>query len=185
MAAAVDGIGHAALDEQLGDVGAATGPQRSRAQRLRTVSSRSVSSSAQRTSTAPAGGSSSVLSNAFWASGLSRWAAADDGHAEATLERQEGKLDDERPCLVDADLAAGAGRCEPMQVGMVAVVDLPTRRARRDMVARWGRRARHSRPAARSSASVVLPTRAGPATRTAFGGRSETTARATTSRAAG
>ena len=51
-----------------------TGPRRSRAQRERMVGRSGSSASAHRTRTTPVGGSSSVLSNAAWASSFMRWA---------------------------------------------------------------------------------------------------------------
>ena len=67
----------------------------------------------------------------------------------------------------DHDLPAGPGRLESVHVGMAAVLDEPARAARRH--GRIDTSAVHRRPAARSSASVVLPTPSGPTTRTAWG----------------
>ena len=63
----------------------------------------------------------------------------DDGHAEATLERQQGKLRGESLDLADADLLPRAFRFKEMEVGVIAVLDLPARRARTARPRRWVR----------------------------------------------
>ena len=97
--------------------------------RDRTVGSSGAMSSAQRTRQVRGPGSSSVLSRAFWASGLRRWAELDDGHAEAPLERQSATAR-----LSVAGPARGGSARRPlgrdaMQVGMDAELDLAAGRA--------------------------------------------------------
>ena len=84
-----------------------TGPRRIRAQRERTVGSRRASSSAHRTIVTPAGGSSSVLSSAAWASSFIRSRRLDDRHPCAALDRQQRELADQVP---DATVAWPPGR---------------------------------------------------------------------------
>ena len=157
------GIRRAAFDEQLGDGRSGDRPRRgsgrSGCERCR---GGGVSSSAQRMSTAPAGGSSSVLSRAFWASGLSRWAEA----MMATRTRPSSGSSDSSTI---SDRAWSMRICPPAPDGARRCTSgwLSCSTLRQAAQARQGRSpgssARQSRPAARSSASVVLPARAGPA----------------------
>ena len=154
-----------------------TGPRRSRAQRDRIVGRSGSSASAHRMMVTPAGGSSSVLSSAAWASSFIRSARLDDGDPGSALDRQQRQLADQvadaadrRSGSADDDLAAGTLGPEPMEVRVGAVLDQPARAARAGR-GRSTAAAVHRSPAARSSASVVLPTPAGPTSRTACGRR--------------
>ena len=167
-----------------------TSPRRRRKQRDRTVGRRRASWSAHRTIVTPAGGSSSVLSSADWASSFIRSAASMIATRAATLDGHEDEVGEE---VLDAPVARAPGR-RSRSGG-------PARRARGD--ARRGAcrarpagtpgtpgtaarpaRAVHRRPAARSSARVVLPTPSGPARSTACGAGPRTIAATAASAAA-
>ena len=109
----------------------------------------------------------------------------DDGHADATLHGQQRQVRDERLDLADPDLVAGSFGREPMQVGVVAVLHLATRGADATGPRRAGPVRMHRSPAARSIASVVLPTARGPTSRIACGARPRVMARRTAASASG
>ena len=115
---------------------APTSPSRTRKQRERTVGRSRPSASAHRMIVTPAGGSSSVLSRADWASSFIRSRRLDDRHACAALDRHQLEVADEvldaavpRVGPTDDDLPAGTDRPEPMEVGVAAALDEPARPA--------------------------------------------------------
>ena len=125
-----------------------------RAVRERTVGSSGAASSAQSTRQVAGPGSSSVLSRAFWASGLRRWAAVIDGHAEATLHGRQRQVGDQPLDLRDADLLARPLGLHEMEVRVVAERDLATGRAALDRADAPGRpRGTAARPPGRGRAS--------------------------------
>ena len=147
-----------------------TGPRRIRAQRDRTVGRSRVSSSAHSTIVTPGGGSSSVLSRAALRVLVHPVGRLHDRDACPTLEGQEGQIGDE---VADAAVLrlpgppmttwppgpSGPRRCRsgwsPRSTRRQPRHDRQGRTAGSDAV--------HRSPAARSSASVVLPTPPGPA----------------------
>ena len=89
-------VGQAVVGEDRLDVARRRpSPSRSRAQRDRTVGRRRSSSSAHRMMVTPAGGSSSVLSRADWASSFMRSAPSMMATRRAALDRHERQLADE------------------------------------------------------------------------------------------
>ena len=106
-----------------------TGPRRTRAERLATVGRMVAGSSAHSTMQASPTGSSSVLSRAFWASGLRRCADSMTATRRRASMGSSASSDDECLDLGQPDLLAGAFRRDPMEVRMIAVVDLATRGA--------------------------------------------------------
>ena len=154
---------------------APTSPRRSRKQRDRTVGRRRASWSAQSRIVTPAGGSSSVLSRADWASSFIRSALS----MIATRAPPSTGMSSSSPTrsltpavlrvrATDDDLATGPGRarggggpggCRARPAGTPGRRGTAARRAA----------AVHSSPAAMSSARVVLPTPSGPTRRTAWG----------------
>ena len=153
-----------------------TGPRRSRAQRDRIVGRSGSSASAQSTIVTPGRRLLERLEQGRLGVLVHAVGTLDDRDPGAALDRQQGQVGDE---VADApDLGAGAAdddlatRARPARAG----AGRGGRRARRAGTpgrSRHGRAAAssavHSRPAARSSASVVLPTPAGPTSRTACG----------------
>ena len=109
-----------------------SGPSRTRAQRDRTVGSSSSSRRPTGSPSAPAGGSSRVLSSADWATSFMR-CACDDRDPIAALDRKQGEVQ-RQPAngarlgmlrLADPDLVSRPRRRQPVQVGVVAVLDHP------------------------------------------------------------
>ncbi len=158
------------------------GPSRSRAQRDRTVGSRRSSWSAQSTIVTRGGGSSSVFRSAFWASSFICEAPSTMAtRAPPSTGRKASRWRRSRtpggffgssgsPMTTWPPAPSGPSRCRSGW--------FPVATSRQARQARQGRSERsgamHRRPAARSSARVVLPTEAGPTRRTACGARPAT-----------
>jgi hypothetical protein len=123
MPAAV-GVGHAALDEQLGDGrsgdGADADPGAAAANRLEEERLVVGAEDEHR----PGGRLLECLEEGVLSVRIESLGGGDDGQANAPLERQERELYDQRPGLVDADLPTGPGRRKPVHVGVVVVLDL-------------------------------------------------------------
>ena len=104
-------------------------PSRIRAQRDRTVGSSRSSSSATRISVVPAGGSSSVLSSADWASSFIRSASRMIATRATPSTGSSDELRDEvadaalAVLAPDADLATRTLGREAVEIGVVAVLD--------------------------------------------------------------
>ncbi len=118
------GIGHAALDQQLGDGrgrhGADADPGTAAAdgvEQQRLVVGAEHEHRAGRWLL-------ERLEQRVLGVGVESLGRRDDGDPDAALERQQGKVGDQRACLIDADLTPGAGRREGMDIGVVAMIDL-------------------------------------------------------------
>ncbi len=106
--------------------------------------------------------------------------ALDDRHPGAALDGQQGELAQEvadaarsagLARVADDDLAARPLRGQPVEVGVVTGGDEPACPAGPAGPGPPRSGAVHSSAAARSPASVVLPTAGGPTSRTAWGAR--------------
>ena len=155
-----------------------TGPSRIRAQRDRIVGSSRSSSSAQRMIVTPAGGSSRVLSRAAWASSFIRWAhsmIATRAPPSIGQQREVGDQVADAADLARRDRRSGSGAPARPARGRWRSGCPPLATIRQPRHVRHGRSAGSGActggPAARSSASVVLPTPPGPDRRTACGAR--------------
>ncbi len=114
-----------------------TSPSRTRKQRDRTVGRRRASASAHRMMVTPAGRFLERLEQGRLRVLVHPVGGLDDGDASATLDRHERQLADEvlhatvlgvRPA--HDDLATRTGGSEPMEVGVIAVLDQPARATR-------------------------------------------------------
>ena len=143
---------------------APTSPSRTRKQRERTVGRSRPPASAHRMIVTPAGGSSSVLSRADWASSFIRSAPS----TIATRAPPSTGISGRSPIRsrtprnlrvgpTDDDLPARTGRPEPMEVGVAAALDEPARPAGAAGPVGRGAPCTAARPRGRAPASSCRP----------------------------